>query len=79
MPNPPKRLAGQKFGMLTALCRVQPDASGNTQWLCRCSCGAETTVRYQHLVTGKQKSCGHGQRRSRGRSLDTFSEEAFWG
>ena len=77
MPNPRKNLRGKTFGSLTAICPVQKDISGNTQWLCRCACGEEAIVRYQHLSTGRTKSCGCG--RKKGRSLDPLSEEAFWG
>ncbi len=76
MPNPRKNLKGKTYGSLTVLRLANPDNSGNTQWLCLCDCGKETTVRYQHLSTGRTKSCGCGKR---GRSLDPFSEEAFWG
>ena len=77
MPNPRRNLKGKVFGRLTALSVARPDKSGNTQWLCQCECGKTTTVRYQHLSTGKTISCGCSKKR--GRSLDHFSEEAFWG
>lgn len=76
MPNPRKNLRGKTYGSLVVLGLAKPDSSGNTQWLCRCDCGNETTVRYQHLSTGRTKSCGCSKKR--GRSLDPFSEEAFW-
>lgn len=76
MPNPRKKLTGRTYGNLTVLRLAKPDNSGNTQWLCRCDCGNETTVRYQHLSTGRTKSCGCSKR---GRGLDPISEEAFWG
>jgi hypothetical protein len=77
MPNPRKNLKGKTFGSLTVLRLAKPDNSGNTQWLCQCDCGNETTVRYQHLSTGRTKSCGCSKKS--GRSLDPFSGEAFWG
>jgi len=77
MPNPRKKLAGKTFGQLEVL-RVAPsDKQGNTQWRCRCTCGNEVTVRYNHLSTGATKSCGCSKRKP-GRSLDTFDGEAFW-
>ncbi len=76
MPNPRRKLTGKKFGRLTVLRVAKPDKHGNTRWVCQCDCGKETTVRYQHLSTGRQQSCGCIRK---GRSLDTFSEEAFWG
>lgn len=79
MPNPRKKLKGRIPGSrLTVLRLAKPDNSGNTQWLCKCDCGNETTVRYQHLSTGRTKSCGCSKTK-KVRSLDPFSEEAFWG
>ncbi len=79
MPNPRKKLKGRIPGSrLTVLRLAKPDNSGNTQWLCQCDCGNTTTVRYQHLSTGRTKSCGCSKTK-KGRSLDPFSEEAFWG
>ena len=79
MPNPRKKLKGRIPGSrLTVLRLAKPDNSGNTQWMCKCDCGNETTVRYQHLSTGRTKSCGCSKTK-KGRSLDPFSEEAFWG
>jgi len=77
MPNPRKRLTGKTFGLLTVIAPAKPDRSGNTQWLCRCACGKETIVRYQHLSTGKTRTCG--KEGCRGRGADPFSEEGFWG
>jgi len=78
MSNPRKNLRGKTYGKLTVLGLAKPDSSGNTQWFCRCACGNETTVRYQHLSTGRTKSCGCSKTKQ-GRSLDPLSEEAFWG
>lgn len=33
--------------------------TGNSKWLCRCSCGVKREVRYSDLINNKSKSCGH--------------------
>lgn len=71
-PKPPHRpaldLEGQAFGQLRVL-RAAPripgqgaHAKGRRAWYCRCSCGAETRVRADHLVHGTVTSCGHERR-----------------
>lgn len=53
----PTDLAGQVFGRLTVL--VQGPHSGRyVQWVCRCECGTEVTVRAAKLTRGETKSCG---------------------
>lgn len=59
----PKDLTGMKFGELTVLRKSDEYAIENghikrEQWVCRCSCGNETTVRRSNLVGGSTKSCG---------------------
>lgn len=49
-------LTGRKFFRWTVLSYAGFDKAA--KWLCRCECGAEKTVAYQNLVTGKSKSCG---------------------
>lgn len=56
-------LAGQTFGQLTVLARADyyvAPGSGNrqSQWLCRCTCGAEVVRRQAHLRNGRVSSCG---------------------
>jgi hypothetical protein len=47
---------GSVFHQLTA---VRPDAStGQSKWMCICSCGKETLVFKSNLVRGHTKSCG---------------------
>jgi len=58
MPNPKKRLVGQRFGLLTVVSAFPSDKQGNTQWYCTCDCGNEAVVRYLHLSTGRVRSCG---------------------
>lgn len=59
---PPQRhtdLSGERFGLLTA---VEYLAKGARQpvsmWLCRCDCGASTTVRTGDLRRGGVTTCG---------------------
>lgn len=53
-----KNLKEHRFGMLLVLDRVASTPSGQSQWLCRCDCGIEKTVRGYLLTNGRQKSCG---------------------
>ena len=53
------RLEGKTFNYLTALHPTGKSKTGTIRWLCRCSCGKETTVASSDLVKGRIKSCGH--------------------
>src|SRR5687767_13891689 len=57
---------GQQFGELTVKEELaERDKSGQKQYRCLCSCGAEkVAVRYL-LLTGQTKSCGHLKRQGR--------------
>ena len=55
-------LTGQKFGLLTALKRVNPVLpNGRAQWLCRCDCGVEKVFSVDYLKDKRVKiqNCGH--------------------
>lgn len=55
---PPKReLAGQRFGLLTAI-KVIGQKHAKALWLCKCDCGEEVTVVVDRLTCGHTKSCG---------------------
>lgn len=62
MPKPIKNLAGQTFGYLTVLHRVEdyvsPCGAKQTMWNCVCTCGKHVKVRSGSLVNGNTKSCG---------------------
>ena len=45
--------SGKKVGYLTVI-----EYLGKSQWLCRCDCGADTTVTTKYLNRGKNQSCG---------------------
>ena len=51
-------LIGQKFGRLEVVARAHNDALGHVRWLCKCSCGKESTVMSFSLKNGRTKSCG---------------------
>ena len=51
-------LAGQRFGRLTALERLDERSGRSYLWRCRCDCGRETKVRASALTSGNTTSCG---------------------
>lgn len=51
-------VVGQKFGELTILSVEGRDSASKMLVRCQCSCGAQTTVRYNNLQ-GRTTSCGH--------------------
>lgn len=52
-----KDIAGNRYGRLIAIKRLENKGNGY-DWLCKCDCGNECTVRIGQLTTGKTKSCG---------------------
>lgn len=55
-------LAGKRFGRLTVLRVNGRSKNGHVMWLCRCTCGAEVTVRGSAVSSGNTRSCGCFQR-----------------
>ena len=51
-------LIGQQFGDLTVIKRNGSNNSGESRWLCRCSCGNEITLDSRQLRSGRRISCG---------------------
>ena len=51
-----KDLSGQTFDRWTVL--EKGPVARDTQWRCRCSCGAERLVQTKHLRSGRSRSCG---------------------
>lgn len=51
-------LTGQKFGRLEVKKEAGRTKNGKILWLCKCDCGAETTVTGNHLKSKHTKSCG---------------------
>lgn len=50
-------MSGLVFGMLTV---IERDSKGSTmtKWICRCECGALSSIGRGNLITGRQISCG---------------------
>lgn len=53
-----KDITGKKFGSLTVIKYVGRSKGRFAVWLCRCDCGADTTVSGTQLRNGKTRSCG---------------------
>lgn len=66
----PEDLSNQRFGLLTAIRRVEnkilPSGQNQTVWECKCDCGSIVHVRSATLKNGDTRSCGcvksHGER-----------------
>lgn len=52
-------LTGQRFGMLTALYRL--DGKGKAKWLCRCDCGGECYLNCAELKARRDCGCSAAQ------------------
>jgi hypothetical protein len=67
-----KNIAGQRFGRLTVIKRVDRKSLSlpgtSAYWLCRCDCGNEIIVMSSSLLCGATKSCGCLQSEARHRS-----------
>ena len=50
-------LTGRQFGELTVIRKVENTKHNSTQWLCKCSCGADYVVQGSLLMTGKRTRC----------------------
>lgn len=50
-------LTGRQFGELSVIRKVENTKHGSTQWLCKCSCGADYVVQGSLLITGKRSRC----------------------
>jgi hypothetical protein len=53
-----KDLTGVVVGKLTVLRQAEHSKNRQVQWLCRCECGLEKTIRSANLVSGDTRSCG---------------------
>lgn len=53
-----KDLTGQQFGELTALSPTEERRNGCVVWLCQCSCGNQTAIDSNSLISGSTQSCG---------------------
>lgn len=67
----PPDLAGQRFGRLTALERLDQKHGNSYLWRCRCDCGRETLVPAYALRSGGIRSCGCARQEAlRRRAID---------
>lgn len=72
-------ISGQRFGMLTAVRRIDSGRQGAV-WLMSCDCGQERTANVSQLRRGNLKSCGCLRRKmtkTHGASLRS-SEHSTW-
>lgn len=91
--HPAENISGQKFGRLTAICRVGSTGRRQSSWLCRCRCSREVVVRLDQLRDGTTRSCGcwykasrriigykHGHARIRAKTPEysAYSREKSW-
>jgi hypothetical protein len=51
-------ITNQRFGFWVARKLINKTASGQTQWLCECECGAKKPVTLNSLRSGNSTSCG---------------------
>lgn len=51
-------LTGMTFGRLTVRAEAERGRSGQSRWLCQCSCGNTKSILSQSLREGLTKSCG---------------------
>lgn len=69
-------LTGKQFGELTVLRKMEHTESGAAQWLCRCSCGAECSVRGTLLLTGRKTRCS-GRAHQKNYAFSDISGQRF--
>ena len=50
--------SGTEYGDLKVIREVEVSALGKRQFLCKCSCGQQVTVRLGHLTSGHSSTCG---------------------
>lgn len=60
-----KDISNCEFGMLTAIHRVESDIRGAARWLFQCDCGTKKEIRASNVISGRVKSCGCMQHRSK--------------
>lgn len=74
-----KDITGKVFGQLTVLSlHHKKDGTGETYWLCRCSCGKEVVTRRNGLVNNRKSSCGCVRRKKSGQSMERLLETTIF-
>lgn len=56
-------LTGQKFGLLTVLCKDQASTTKKVCWICQCECGSIVSVLGESLRSHRTQSCGCSARK----------------
>jgi hypothetical protein len=56
--NREHNLIGKKFGRLIVIEKIPERKNKRIYWKCRCTCGKETIVKGNNLITGTTSSCG---------------------
>lgn len=67
-----KDVTGQRFGRLTAICRLDEKRGTNYLWLCQCDCGKEVRTTVNALLSGNSKSCGCGRVDAMKRNIEKY-------
>lgn len=70
--------SGSQFGDLTVVDEV-PVPSGRRRFQCRCVCGSEVVVRFDHLRSGNTVSCGRCGIEFKGRRLTVREWASLYG
>lgn len=71
-------LTGKTFGRYTVLKRDATKPKGRVYWECKCECGEIKSIRADHLISGKIKSCGCLQKEIVGeKQLDDLTGKTF--
>ena len=73
-----ERFIGKKFGKLTVFSFDEKNKKGQSYWLCRCDCGKEKSIRGDHLLNSKTKSCGCNNRGSKNVNWKGYGEIGGW-
>jgi hypothetical protein len=62
--RPRRQLGGQRFGRLTLVKELGPNAHGSIVWRCHCDCGNDTMVTASNLRSGNtiSRGCFHKER-----------------
>lgn len=74
-----KDITGQVFGQLTVISlHRQKVGTGETYWLCRCTCGKEIVAKRTALVSGSQSSCGCVRREKAAQNMKQVHETTIF-
>lgn len=73
-----KDIAGQRFGKVTPLERLDKKRGSNYLWRCRCDCGKEFETTANALLSGSCKSCGCGRVDALYRTMKIHGDVSKW-